>query len=160
MSSAKSVNRPAQGNQETRSESPADALRQLSVSLIGIADDLEARGASEDGVAERVRCVIAARRRRSMIATEVFADPAWDIMLALFLSALEGENVSVSEACIASNVPPTTALRWIGVLVDMGIVVRTQSRRDARRTDLTLSGEHHARMVEFFSRIDQSTAVI
>ena len=159
MSSAKSMNRPVQRGRKAPSESPVEALRRLGESLMGIADDLEVRGTSED-MAECVQRVVAARRRRSMIATEVFADPAWDIMLALFLSALKGESVSVSETCIASDVPPTTALRWIGALVDLGVIVRTQSQEDARRANLALSKEHYARMMEFFSRIDRSTAII
>ncbi len=45
---------------------------------------------------------------------ELFADPAWDMLLDLTAARVEARRVSVTSLCIASGVPPTTALRWIG----------------------------------------------
>ncbi|MEI9850095.1 MAG: winged helix DNA-binding protein [Sphingomonas sp.] len=54
-------------------------------------------------------------------------------MLDLFAAGLEGKIVSISSACIASAVPPTTALRWLNKLEEMGMVQRTDDAEDARR---------------------------
>jgi hypothetical protein len=54
------------------------------------------------------------RRERERLLPDLFADPAWDILLDLFAASIERRPVSVSSACVAAAVPPTTALRWIG----------------------------------------------
>lgn len=65
--------------------------------------------------------------------------PAWDIMLDLFAAHADNRAISVSSACIGAACPPTTALRWIGVLEQQGLVARTNDATDARRTFLTLT---------------------
>ena len=66
-----------------------------------------------------IRAVIRARRLRSQFfPPSMFADPAWDMLLDLAAARLEGRAVAVSSLCIASAVPPTTALRWIKTLTD------------------------------------------
>ena len=68
-----------------------------------------------------------ARRRRprhfAMLERD-FGEPVWDVMLDLFIAGREKRRVSVSSACIAADVPPTTALRWIQHLEEQAIVVR------------------------------------
>lgn len=84
--------------------------------------------------ARDVRAVIRARRMRDQFFTgELFADPAWDMLLDLFASELEGRRVSVSSLCIAAAVPPTTALRWIGAMHDAGLFERQADPNDRRR---------------------------
>ena len=43
------------------------------------------------------------------------------VLLDLFAAELEGNRVSVSSLCIAAGVAPTTALRWIARMTDMGL---------------------------------------
>lgn len=69
-----------------------------------------------------------------MLATALFADPAWDMLLDLFASSVEGRRVSVSSACLASGVATSTALRWLTELEDAGFVVRRPDPLDGRRT--------------------------
>ncbi|WP_448586505.1 hypothetical protein [Thermaurantiacus sp.] len=90
--------------------------------------------------APRIRAHIRARRlRERYFDPGLFADPAWDILLDLAAARLEGRLVSVSSLCIAAAVPTTTALRWIKNMVDLGLLLRTNDRNDARRTFVTLS---------------------
>ncbi|MBB6123202.1 winged helix DNA-binding protein [Sphingobium subterraneum] len=92
--------------------------------------------------AQQVRALLRARRLRDHIfSSELFADPAWDIMLDLMAAQLEGTQVSVSSLCIAAAVPPTTALRWIRQLTDRGLLVRQADPGDGRRVFITLSEE-------------------
>jgi hypothetical protein len=55
------------------------------------------------------------RRLRGMMfeSAYLFADPAWDILIDLFIASEEDQRISVSSACIGSAVPTTTALRYI-----------------------------------------------
>ncbi|MBW8744838.1 MAG: winged helix DNA-binding protein [Sphingomonas sp.] len=89
-----------------------------------------------------IRAMIRARRLRDQyFSGELFADPAWDMLLDLLLARIEQRTVAVSSLCIAAAVPPTTALRWIKRLTDEGIFVRTADPRDGRRVFIDLSDE-------------------
>jgi len=82
----------------------------------------------------RIRAHIKARRVRDrFFAPDLFADPAWDMLLDLSAARMEGRRVSVSSLCIAAAVPTTTALRWIKTLVDRDLFVRESDPADARR---------------------------
>lgn len=87
-----------------------------------------------------IRAVIRARRLRGRFFTpELFADPAWDMLLDLFAAELEQRRVSVSSLCIAAAVPPTTALRWIGTMHEEGLFRREADPIDRRRAYIVLS---------------------
>lgn len=67
---------------------------------------------------EAVRSVIRARRLRARyFAEELFADPAWDMLLDLLQAEIAHLRVPVSSLCIAAAVPATTALRWLKTMV-------------------------------------------
>lgn len=92
--------------------------------------------------ARSVRTYLKARRQREdLLPAELFAEPAWDLLLDLYAANLEGVPVSVSSACIAAAVPPTTALRWLSKLEELSLVQREDDAADARRTYLRLSPE-------------------
>src|SRR5690348_16832677 len=59
-----------------------------------------------------VRAIIAARAARQRhFDGDLFADPAWDILLALYVLRCEQRRTSVSKLCISIGVPMTTGLR-------------------------------------------------
>ena len=92
--------------------------------------------------AATIRALIRARRTREQyFPAELFADPAWDMLLDLTAAGLEGRTVAVSSLCIAAAVPPTTALRWIKTLTDLGMFVRASDPSDRRRVFIELSDE-------------------
>jgi len=90
--------------------------------------------------ATQIRDLIRARRLRDQfLPADLFADPAWDMILDLMAARLAGERVSVSSLCIAAAVPPTTALRWIRQLTDRGMLERHADPTDGRRVFIALS---------------------
>lgn len=60
-------------------------------------------------------------------------------MLDLYAARARGEAVSVSSACIASAVPSTTGLRWLGTLEEAGLVERANDPGDQRRVLVRLT---------------------
>jgi len=103
-----------------------------------------------------IRSMIRARRLRDQyFSGELFADPAWDMLLDLLLARIEGRTVAVSSLCIAAAVPPTTALRWIKRLTDEGIFVRTADPRDGRRVFIDLSDEAAEAMGAYISAVER-----
>ena len=79
------------------------------------------------------------RRRDSVFDSALFADPGWDMLLDLFIAGEEGRHISVSSLCIAAAVPPTTALRWIGLMEDAGHFLRAADPSDQRRIHIELA---------------------
>ena len=73
----------------------------------------------------------------------IFGEPAWDMLLDLYVHNKSANRTSVKSLCLASHVPETTALRWIGLLVDAALVIRESDESDRRRVFLSLtpSGE-------------------
>lgn len=104
---------------------------------------------------ERVLKVLRARRLRSrFLPAELFADPAWDMMLSLFHAELAQQRVPISKLCAAAAVPPTTALRWITSLVDRGVFTRRADPHDARRYFIELAPETSDALRRYFAEID------
>lgn len=98
-----------------------------------------------------IRATIRARRLRDQhFAPELFADPAWDMLLDLYAARLEGRRVSVSSLCIAAAVPPTTALRWIGTMHDAELFGREPDPTDRRRAHITLTERAATAMRGYF----------
>ena len=110
---------------------------------------------------KRVREMLKLRRRReSCFGAELFADPAWDILLELYAAELAGQRVSVSSLCLGAAVPATTALRWITLLAKEGMIVRTRDPLDGRRVFISLTNEACAKLDEFFIAIPAGAALI
>lgn len=79
------------------------------------------------------------RRARDELFPGFFADASWDMLLDLYEQRRRGRSVTISSACLASAVPPTTALRHLDLLTEQGLVVRRPCPHDARSTYVELS---------------------
>jgi len=109
---------------------------------------------------ETVRQVIRARRLRARyFEEELFADPAWDMLLDLLQAEIAQLRVPVSSLCIAAAVPATTALRWIKTMTDAGLFLRRADPHDGRRVFIELSRSASEGMRRYFGEVGR-TAVI
>lgn len=116
--------------------------------------DAENRARGEAGlpVSKSIRQVIRQRQNRQKILPgHLFADPAWDMLLDLAAAKSEGRKIAVTSLCIASGVPMTTALRWIGILIDEKLVERRGDPADRRRMFLELTDEAASMMAGYFN---------
>ena len=89
------------------------------------------------------------RRRRRFFDEDLFGEPSWDILLDLYIASCDDRTVPTTSACIGSNVPPTTALRWLRILEARGLVERRGDDADGRRTFVALSDKGRALMEGF-----------
>lgn len=100
----------------------------------------ESRLSGAHASARFVRWVIRSRAiRRQFFKEDLFADPAWDMLLELYALECEGRRISVSKLSVAAGVPCTTTLRWIDKLESESLIVRTNDPFDARRVWIGLS---------------------
>lgn len=130
------------------SDSTRGKINALSAEAQRIADALNRLAADERRKpvdrypvdAALVRRLIHLRRDRDRwFPAEIFADPAWDMLLDLIAARLEGNRVPVSSLCIAAAVPTSTALRWVRSLQEAGLFIRHVDPDDARRSYIILS---------------------
>ncbi len=106
-----------------------------------------------------VRGIIRQRQARArFFDADLFADPAWDILLDLTAARAEHTRVSVTSLCIASGVPPTTALRWIGQMTDVGLLRRVEDEADRRRAFIELSDRAADAMARYFADLGLDAA--
>lgn len=154
----------------------AERLRQLSdevgriaatlarLSTVPAAPEAELRkpieGDIPDVPVETVRSVIRARRLRSRyFPDDLFADPAWDMLLDLLQAEISQLRVPVSSLCIAAAVPATTALRWLKSMTDKGIFVRRADPHDGRRVFVELSPDSSLSLRRYFAQLGRPAVV-
>lgn len=107
----------------------------------------------------KVRRIIRARRiREQQLGPELFADPAWDLLLEAFAADLRHEWLTVSHLCRASRMPETTALRWIKLLEKEGWLKEAQSPDGRKWMELTLQGSSKLR--RYFDAIGPASFLI
>jgi DNA-binding MarR family transcriptional regulator len=110
--------------------------------------------------ADTVRRVIRARRLRTRyFSEELFADPAWDMMLDLLQAEIAQLRVPVSSLCIAAAVPATTALRWLKTMVAQGVFLRRADPHDGRRVFVELAPETSNALRRYFAEVGQVAVV-
>lgn len=99
--------------------------------------------------AKMLQGILKARSSRNLyFSAELFSDPAWDMLLDLFLAKMKDEKIVVSSLCVGSGVPISTAHRRLNVLEKKGLILRTRDQKDTRRVfvELTLEGERKMRL--------------
>jgi DNA-binding MarR family transcriptional regulator len=106
--------------------------------------------------AKQVRRMLRQRRMREQyFPADLFADPAWDMLLDLYAARLERQPVSVSSLCIAAAVPATTALRWIKTMTDAGLFVREADPHDGRRIFIALAEGACDALARYFEALEE-----
>lgn len=107
-----------------------------------------------------IRSLIRARQLRlRFFNADLFADPAWDMLLDLTAARAEHRRVSVTSLCIASGVPTTTALRWIKLLEQAGLVRRIEDDTDRRRAFVALTEQGAESAARYFQARESSLRI-
>ena len=93
------------------------------------------------------REMLAVRRsREALFGPELFGEPAWDMLLELYMAADAPQPFMISNLGVSASVPSTTALRWIGVLLERGLIERRPDQMDGRRVLVFLTDEGRSLM--------------
>lgn len=79
---------------------------------------------ADDRIATLAAAMLDFRRCRSqLLPSELFAEPAWDLMLELFIADAEGRRITARQVVERSHIPPTVMSRWLMHLSKCGLVV-------------------------------------
>lgn len=138
-----------------------DEISRIAETLSFLAFDEEKRPEQHPGASfkpevsiEVVRAALDARRLRgSYFSSDLFAEPAWDMMLELLRAELFDRRMTATRLCAAAGVPPTTALRWLNSLVQQGLFVRRDDPLDATRSFVELAPRTSLSLRDYFREI-------
>jgi len=102
---------------------------------------------AELDLAEAARQLLGERRRRAeLFGADLFADPAWEILLELFLAGEADVRVSLAHAGSAAGVPAAAARRWVDVLEERGLLRKHPDRDAPERLLVDLTPDARDRM--------------
>ena len=93
------------------------------------------------------------KARSEFFPSAMFGEAAWDVLLDLYVAEKRNQLVCITSACVASNAPATTALRWIGMLEEQGLATRFADACDGRRNFLRISERGYALMTAYLAAI-------
>lgn len=73
--------------------------------------------------ARHARQILAMRQaRQDHLPTILFGEPGWELLLQLFVAEADRRQLSAAQCVALSGAPPSTAARWIQLLVEEGLV--------------------------------------
>ena len=121
-----------------------DLTARLAAAASGIDDRIghEAPQAATVTPLQRARALIDQRRlRRRFLPEELFHEPAWDMLLALYVASHDQRVMNVKTLVSSADAPVTTSQRWIEHLAKLGLVRRVVDPVDRRRIEVSLSDD-------------------
>ena len=121
-------------------------------------EDEAGRTFDRDERMKRAKRLFAARRRRTQLfGKAMFGEPAWDMLLALYITDSERRQTIGQLTQLAEN-PGTTALRWLDYLEREGLVERESHPTDRRAVFMRISDKGQKALDSYFSELLASEA--
>lgn len=88
-------------------------------------------------------------KRHELLPEALFGEPAWDVLIELFL-AHDRERMAITVLADRAGVALTTLLRWLNYLSDLDLISVLKNPTDARMSFIELTGKGLAAMTRFF----------
>ena len=86
------------------------------------------------------RAILEDRRQRAQIFNRgMFGEPAWELLLTLYIADKEGPRLTIGRLIQHAGVAQATAIRWLEYLLDQGLISRVEHPTDARTAIITLT---------------------
>lgn len=103
----------------------------------------KAKDESEPGAIKHVfiarRMLHIMRSGNEAFGAQLLSNPAWEILLDLFIHRSEGKRMTIMSLCITATAPAGTVLRYLNALTEAGFVVRTPADHDRPSPTIDLS---------------------
>ena len=123
----------------------AERIDRIALAARRLMEDAERGAAVHDAdLAGIARQTLAGRRQRDRYFDPmVFSNPAWDMLLSIYVASAEGRVQSVLDCCAAAPVAQGVALRWLAYLKQEEMVIETRDAGQSRQTHIRLSDQMH-----------------
>lgn len=111
-------------------------------------------GADQETLIARARIMFNARRlRERYFDREIFGEPAWDILLLLYIADQSSGRLTTSRLAEQIEAPLTTATRWLNHLETKGLISRQGHPTDRRIIFIKLLDKGRTALEGFLSSI-------
>ncbi len=101
--------------------------------------------------AHHLRAILKFRRAREFaLGRDLFADPAWDLLLQLYRAHLEDNPVKLSELPHRLGLPKSVVARWAAALADHGLIECSRESHDCGEVRARLSARGSVLMRQLF----------
>ena len=84
---------------------------------------------------------------------QLFGEPAWDMMLALYCLPARGERLTTTGLSLAATAPATTGHRWQAILTEEGLIERGPKEIDARKQMVRLTDKGRTLLEGYLTRL-------
>lgn len=84
---------------------------------------------------------------------EIFGEPAWDMLLDLFIKQTEKEEVTLKAANLSNDRPISTELRWLKLLEQHGLIACQADPHDNARHVIHLTPTGYEGMLRYLESI-------
>lgn len=100
------------------------------------------------------RLVKLRQRRQKYVPSKFLGEPGWDIMLAIHAYEHVYRGVSISSLAKMTGTASSSALRWVGQLVDAGLIVRQGSSTDRRSANVKLAEDTRHALDRYLEHVE------
>lgn len=142
-------------------DSYSERLRALADELqrengeIAVAGDCS--GCAQPAALDRVADALIQQRktRKRFLPASLFHEPAWEILLNLYVAHRRGTPLNVKHLVSLVDAPVTTSQRWIDQLVHMKLLNRVVDVQDRRRLEISLASTAVQAMEDYLRSLSQ-----
>ena len=115
--------------------------------------------AQRESLVKRARTVFEARQLRSrFFSPSIFGEPAWDVLLVLYIADASDARQTVGKLAASIRLPPSTVLRWVGYLEKERLVERQPHPTDRRVTFIRLLEKGRASLEAYMTAMPKETS--
>ncbi|MEP2988256.1 MAG: helix-turn-helix domain-containing protein [Parasphingorhabdus sp.] len=86
------------------------------------------------------------------LGTGLFSDSCWDMCLDIYICDLKRQQITVSSVAHSSGIPMTTAMRYINVMSEEGLLEKTPNPSDNRMILVSTSTSCKQRISEVLKK--------
>ncbi len=87
------------------------------------------------------------------MGTGLFSDSCWDMCLDIYICDLKGQQITVSSVAHSSGIPMTTAMRYINVMSEEGLLEKTPNPSDNRMIFVSTSASCKQRISDVLQKL-------
>lgn len=90
------------------------------------------------------------RKKKIFSESEIFGEPAFEILLHTYVADAERRTLAATELCSSASVPISIGTRYISILEQQGLLSRHPSMTDFRTTIVSITHLGIAKINEFY----------
>jgi DNA-binding MarR family transcriptional regulator len=91
------------------------------------------------------------RRRAEIFGRAMFGEPAWELLLTLYVIDHNRKQPTIGRLAHAAHVAMSTAMRWLLYLEGHGLIARQEHPTDARSAMVAMTDKGKQMLATYFS---------